>query len=182
MSTSAVYVQDTGHVVGALALTGGGEPVEVAALVGTSLPLRVALGDRVEVVPLDAGRLLVVAADDEPAVFEQPLAFGVETTPETPSTPAKPKPALLRLMPLSDPVTLTPRSVAVEVPLAPAQATRVLVLVSDDDGAHLFTGEIPAGQRRAEFRVDLSTGDVHAVLALVRGWVGWLGAVTVGAP
>ncbi|MFD0654406.1 hypothetical protein ACFQ2Y_43910 [Streptomyces malaysiensis subsp. malaysiensis] len=41
MALSVVYAVDTGHVVGALALTGADAPADVAALVGRALPLRV---------------------------------------------------------------------------------------------------------------------------------------------
>ncbi|AQW48321.1 hypothetical protein ACIQPP_49555 [Streptomyces violaceusniger] len=46
LALSVVYLADTGHVVGALALTGAGAgaPPDAAALVGPALPMRVLLG------------------------------------------------------------------------------------------------------------------------------------------
>jgi hypothetical protein len=172
MSLSVVYVTDTNHVVGALALTGGGEPSDVSALVGTDLPLRTGTAT----LPLKAARLAALAADGEPSVFDEPLAFGVELTV---SVPPKPKATLLRLAPLPPPVTLAVTEVTITIPQHTTRTTPVLVLISGDPDVHLLTGEIPLGQQEIKFQTALSLGDTHGVLALVAGWAGWLGEVTV---
>lgn len=166
MALSVVYAVDTGHVVGALALTGASAPADVAALLGRALPLRVSLGGgRVATLPLSARELAVAAVDDEPAALAEPLAFGVEVTPE-----GKPKPALVRLASWTDGIALAKDGLTVTVKVAAARPTPVVALVSDEQDTHVLAGEIPAQQTQVKLPVTLVGGSVHGVLVLVTGW------------
>lgn len=170
MALTVVYAADTGHVVGAVALTGADAPADAAGLVGRALPLRVLLGGgRTATLPLNAGELAVATVDDEPAVFADPLAFGVELTPE-----GRPKPTLLRLAAWSDGVALAPDGLTVTVRVAAARPTRVVALVSDDQDTRVLAGEIPAQQNRVTLPLTLDPGGTHGVLVLVVGWAGRL--------
>ncbi|MET7762846.1 hypothetical protein [Streptomyces sp. NPDC005336] len=170
MALSVVYAVDTGHVVGALALTGASAPADVAALLGRALPLRVSLGGgRVATLPLSARELAVAAVDDEPAALAEPLAFGVEVTPE-----GKPKPALVRLASWTDGIALAKDGLTVTVKVAAARPTPVVALVSDEQDTHVLAGEIPAQQTQVKLPVTLVGGSVHGVLVLVTGWAGHL--------
>ncbi|RST10119.1 hypothetical protein E2C00_19665 [Streptomyces sp. WAC05374] len=173
MALTVVYAIGTGHVVGALDLTGaGGTPPGPETLVGRELPLRVSLGGgRTATLPLNARELAVASVDDEPGVLADPLAFGVELSPE-----GKPKPTLLRLPAwtgdggialAADGVTLT-----VKVPVP--RAAKAVVLVSDDQETHVLAGEIPAQHREVTLPLTLTSGGTHGVLALVAGWAGRL--------
>ncbi|NUH38063.1 hypothetical protein HUF15_15020 [Streptomyces samsunensis] len=171
MALSVVYAVDTGHVVGALALTGADAPADVAALVGRALPLRVSLGEgRTATLPLNARDLAVAAVDDEPAALADPLAFGVELTAE-----GKPKPALVRLPSWTEGIALATDGLTVTVKVAVARTTPVVVLVSDEQDTHVLTGEIPAQQTQVKLPVTLVADSVHGVLVLVAGWAGSLG-------
>ncbi|MFE5159735.1 hypothetical protein ACFRNT_14670 [Streptomyces sp. NPDC056697] len=175
MALSVVYTLDTGHVVGALALTGAAAPDEVAALVGRALPLRVSLdGGRVAALPLSARDLAVTAVDDEPAALAEPLAFGVEMTSE-----GKPKPALVRLASWTEGIALATDGLTVTVKVAVARPTPVVALVSDEQDTHVLAGEIPAQQTQVKLPVTLVAGSVHGVLVLATGWAGHLGKVRV---
>ncbi|MER5932594.1 hypothetical protein [Streptomyces sp. NPDC002054] len=177
MALSVVYVADTGHVVGALALTGAGAPPDVAALVGRALPMRVLLGGgRTATLPLKARELAVAAVDDEPAALADPLAFGVELTPE-----GKPKPTLLRLATWtgSDSIALATDGLTVTVQVAAARPAKVVALVSDDQDTRVLAGEIPAQQTQVKLPVTLEAGSAHGVLVLVAGWAGRLEKVVV---
>lgn len=175
MALSVVYALDTGHVVGALALTGAGAPDEVAALVGRALPLRVSLdGGRVAALPLSARDLAVAAVDDEPAALAEPLAFGVEMTPE-----GKPKPALVRLASWTEGIALATDGLTVTVKVAVARPTPVVALISDEQDTHVLAGEIPAQQTQVKLPVTLVADSVHGVLVLAAGWAGHLGKVRV---
>ncbi|ADI03610.1 hypothetical protein SBI_00489 [Streptomyces bingchenggensis BCW-1] len=170
MALSVVYAVDTGHVVGALALTGAGAPPDVAALVGRALPLRVSLGTgRIATLPLSARDLAVASVDDEPAALAVPLDFGVEVTSD-----GKPKPALVRLASWTDGIALTEDGLTVTVKVAVARPTPVLALVSDEQDTHVLAGEIPAQQTQAKLPVTLVKGSVHGVLVLATGWAGHL--------
>jgi len=184
MSLSVVYVPDTGHVVGALSATGATMPTGptghtdagslLGSLVGDALPVRVSLGEgEVAELALRAGQLAVLAADDEPAVFADPLAYGVESVPDAP-----PKPALLRLASWSTGLTLTTERLVVTVPVAnQSQTTKVLALVSDGQDTLVLAGEIPVQQDMVTLPVTVRSGR-HGVLVLVAGWAGRLEALT----
>lgn len=172
MALTVVYAADTGHVVGALALTGAVAPAEVASLVGRELPLRVSLGGgRTATLPLSARELAVAAVDDEPAVLTDPLAFAVELSPE-----GKPGPALLRLPTWtgSDSIALAADGLTVTVGVPVARPAKVVALVSDDQDTHVLAGEVPAQQNRVKLPLTLTPGGTHGVLVLVAGWAGRL--------
>jgi len=174
MALSVVYAVDTGHVVGALALTGTrtgtGAPAEAADLVGPALPLRVSLGEgRVATLPLSARELAVAAVDDEPAALAEPLAFAVEVT-----TDNKPKPALLRLPSWTEGIALAADGLTITVQIAVARPTPVVALVSDEQNTHVLGGEIPAQQTQVKLPVTLVAGSAHGVLVLAAGWAGRL--------
>ncbi|GGQ08587.1 hypothetical protein [Streptomyces roseolilacinus] len=170
MALTVVYAADTGHVVGALALTGAAAPVDAAALVGRALPLRVALGGgRTAILPLNAGELAVATVDEEPEVLTDPLAFAVELTAE-----GAPRPALLRLAEWGGGVALAADGLTVTVRVAAARPARVVALVSDDQDTRVLAGEIPAQQDRVKLPVTLAPGSTHGVLVLVAGWAGRL--------
>ncbi|MER6140625.1 hypothetical protein ABT174_11250 [Streptomyces sparsogenes] len=170
MALSVVYAADTGHVVGALELTGAGAPADVAALVGRALPLRVSLGQgRTATLPLNARDLAVAAVDDEPAALTDPLSFGVEVTSE-----GRPKPALVRLPSWTDGIALAKDGLTVTVQVAVARPTPVVALVSDEQDTHVLAGEIPAQQTQVKLPVTLTAGSVHGVLVLPAGWAGHL--------
>lgn len=177
---SVVYVPDTGHVVGALAVTGELAPDQVAALVGPALPLRVPLGaDETAVLTLRDRQLAALAADDEPGVFADPLAFGVEQVENPDSTVvATVKPALLRLAAWTTTLKFDQDTLAVEVPVADAtRDTPVVALVSDGAETRVLSGAIAAGQKTVALPVTVDDGP-HGVLVLVAGWAGRLESVT----
>ncbi|MFF8958582.1 hypothetical protein [Streptomyces sp. NPDC014894] len=170
MTLSAVYVADTGHVVGALSLTGADAPADVAALVGGALPVRVSLGGgRTVTLSLPARRLAVLAADDEPGVLADPLAHGVDRPAE-----GAPRPALLRLASWSEGVSLAGDGLTVTLPLAVNRAAPVVALISDGQDTRLLAGEIPEGAAGVTLPVTLPPGSEHGVLVLVTGWAGRL--------
>lgn len=173
-----VYVPDTGHVVGALGLTGAQAPADVGVLVGPALPLRVALGGgETAVLSLRDRQLAPLAADDEPGVFTDPLAFGVEQVAGPDSTVAA-KPTLLRLPPSSTQLEFNTDGLVVSVPLANAsQDTTVLALVSAGDETHVLAGVLAEGQKSVTLPVTVDSGP-HGVLVLVAGWAGRLEPVT----
>ncbi|MEV6824489.1 hypothetical protein [Amycolatopsis sp. NPDC051102] len=178
MSLSVVYAADTGHVLGALALTGGGAPADVTALAGTGLPLRVTakLGGTALNLPVAGRRLGAASVDDEPGAFTDPLSFGVELT-----TAGQPKPALAQLAPwpVTDPVTLTTSSLSVTLPAPVTRDTPVLVLVSGDAEPSVTSGQLQAGQQQVGVQVRLRNGDEHGVLVLIAGLTGLLAAKVV---
>lgn len=174
MGLSVVYVSETGHVVGALGLTGGSAAADVASLVGASLPMRVELdAGEIAVLPLKDKTLGVAAADDEPGVFADPLAFGAELVEDQP-----PKPTLVRLAAWSDGLTLDGQGLTIEVPVAGnASATKVNALVSEGQDTLVLAGVIPAGAKKITLPVTVSAGR-HGVLVLVAGWAGRLEALS----
>ncbi|MDX3225183.1 hypothetical protein [Streptomyces sp. ME19-01-6] len=170
MALSVVYAVATGHVVGALALTGAGAPADVAALVGRALPLRVSLGGgRIATLPLGVRDLAVAPVDDEPDALTDPLAFGVEVTSD-----GKPKPALVRLASWTDGIALAKDGLTITVKVAAAGPTPVVALVSDEQDTHVLAGEIPAQQTQVKLPVTLVADSVHGVLVLAAGWAGHL--------
>jgi hypothetical protein len=177
MSLLVVYLPDTGHVVGAVSAIGAvppGDDAGPAPLVGDALPLRVSVGaGEVASLGLPARELAVHEADDEPRVFADPLAFGVEQVPGQ-----KPKPALVRLAALAEDPTFTADGLVIRVPVANAsQDTPVLALVAEGHDIHVLAGRIAAGEESVELPVTVPVG-THGVLALVTGWSGVLRAVT----
>lgn len=175
MSLSVVYVAETGHVVGAVSLTGGTLSTEAASFVGNRLPLRIALdADRTAELPLRADQLGAGVVDDEAAVFVEPLTFGVELTTED---PPRPKPALLRLQSaVSAKLSETDVTVTLDDPVT--RTTRVLVLVSDGQTPALFAEDILPGANAAKFLTTLKKG-TFGVLTLVAGRIGTLKSETV---
>ncbi|MFV2120124.1 hypothetical protein ACE14D_17455 [Streptomyces sp. Act-28] len=172
MTLTVVYAADTGHVVGALALTGADAPADVAALVGDALPLRVPLGGgRTVTLPLNARALAAAIVDGEPDALTDPLAFGVE-----PTSAGAPGPALLRLAGWSggDGIALATDGLTVTVPVAANRPAGVVALVSDGQDTRVLAGEIPAQQVRVKLPVTLDQGGTYGVLALVAGWAGRL--------
>ncbi|MFF4399607.1 hypothetical protein [Streptomyces sp. NPDC001480] len=171
MALSVVYAPATGHVLGALALTGGTAPADPAALVGRALPFRVSLGAHgTATLPFDARNLAVAAVDDEPGVLAEPLAYGVDR-----GSDGKPKPTLLRLPPLADTcLVLAKDGLTVTVRHAPTATVTVVALVADDQDTHVLAGEIPAQQIQATLPVTLAATASYGVLVLVAGWAGRL--------
>lgn len=178
MTLSVVYVPDTGHVVAALAVTGGQAPDDVAALVGPALPLRVTVDDGETVaLQLLKGKLSGLAADDEPGVFADPLAFGVDQV-TTADQQVVPKPTLLRLDPLTDEPALDANGLTVTVPRVDLAADRaVLVLISDGPGTQVVPWLLRKGEKTTTVPVSVDDG-AHGVLVLVAGWAGVLQAVS----
>ncbi|MGW0809029.1 hypothetical protein [Nonomuraea sp. NPDC002799] len=174
MSLLVVYVPDTGHVVGAVSAIGAvlpGADAGVAALVGDALPLRVSAAEGG--LSLPARELAVHQPDDEPRVFADPLAYGVEQVPGQ-----KPKPALVRLATWGEGVTLTATGLVITVPVKnTSQDTPVLALVAEGQDVHVLAGRIPAGQDTVVLPVTVDDG-TYEVLALVTGWTGVLRAVS----
>ncbi|MFJ1747489.1 hypothetical protein ACIOJD_14745 [Streptomyces sp. NPDC088116] len=172
MALSVVYAADTGHVVGALALTGASTLPDVASLVGPALPLRVSLGaGRTATLPLNARELAVAAADDEPGALADPLAYAVELTAEA---PPRPKPTLLRLATWKDGLALATDGLAITLPFARNSLIKVVALVSDEQDTHVLAGEIPAGETTVKLPVTLAAASEHGVLVLAGGWAGRL--------
>ena len=177
MTLSVVYVPDTGHVVGAVGVTGELAPGTVAALVGPALPLRVRLEDETAVLTLQSRRLAALAADDEPGVFADPLAFGVDQVVGGDQT-VPPKPVLLTLQPLTTPLVLDSEGLLVALPEPDlTKDTAVLVLLSDGPDTRVLPGTIAQGQSSTIIRVSVDDG-TYGVLVLVAGWAGRLEPVT----
>ncbi|MFE7132054.1 hypothetical protein ACFVIM_14435 [Streptomyces sp. NPDC057638] len=178
MPLTAVYHAVTGHVLGALALTGADTPTGVGAVVGDALPLRVPLDkdDALVTLPLAARDLAVLAADDEPAALDRPLDFGVVKGPEA---DAVPKPTLLRLADWSDGITLGTTGVTIKLPVATNRVTQVVAVVSDGEGTHVLTGSLVAQQTEVTLPLTLTSNAVHGVLVLAAGWAGRLQQETV---
>ncbi|MEU8636525.1 hypothetical protein AB0C38_30525 [Amycolatopsis sp. NPDC048633] len=162
MSVFVVYESSTGVVVGAVQAIGTPVPA-VDALVGAALPVRV--GEAV--LSLPSRELAVHEADDQPAVFAGPLAYGVTRPPNQP-----PKPALAKL-PVLDAPTFDETGLVVQLPGAPAQDTAVFALVSEGPATLPITGTITTDTARVSIPVTVSAG-AHTVLLLVAGWAGRL--------
>ncbi|ANW21685.1 hypothetical protein [Streptomyces clavuligerus] len=165
---SAVHWEETGHVVGALALTGPGAVADVAALVGRALPLRVPTAEgRVLSVTLPAARLAAVAVDEEPGALTEPLSFGVETAD------GRPRPTLVRLTGWNSAITLTRSGLTVDLPQPAAAATAVSALVADEQETLSLRGVIGQGQTRVTLALSVPAG-TYGVLVLAAGWAGRL--------
>jgi hypothetical protein len=171
MTLFVVYVPDTGHVVGAVNSIGAVPPADVAALVGTHFPLRVALeAGEIATLDLPVRELAFHTPDDEPDVFVDPLAFGVELPPG-PGLP--PKPALVDLTRATTPLTFGTDWLDVEIQTAAAVDLPVLALVSDGQDTRLLPGTIKEGEKKVTLTMTVDKGP-HGVLVLVAGWVGRL--------
>lgn len=166
MSLYVVYSRRTGHVLGAVNATGGTPPQDAAALVGDALPLRVTVEDRTAVLSLPVSdpvaELAVHEADDEPAVFANPLHFGVELAPD-------PKPALVRLAEWTEALAFTQHTLLITTPSE--GDANVLVLFEGPDNRPV-AGRM-AGEDTAEVPVTVPSGK-HGALILVSGWRGLL--------
>lgn len=80
MSLHVVYATDTGHVVGALAVTGppAATPA-VANLVDDGLPLPVTPPDHTPIIlPLASSQLAAVAVEDAGEALAWPMRYGVD--------------------------------------------------------------------------------------------------------
>lgn len=176
MSLTVVYARDTGHVLGALALTGpAGPPPAIAALVGKQLPVRVGLRDGKNAeLPVPAGRLDVAAVDDTPDTLVDPFGFGVELTSD-----GVPKSALLPLAdwPEASPVSLSADGVSIKLPTPAPTDLQVLVVVAGGAQVHLVPSQILARDDHTTVAMTLASGQEYGVLTLVQRWVGRLEAL-----
>ncbi|MFJ7219129.1 hypothetical protein [Amycolatopsis sp. NPDC098790] len=169
MSLFVVYVKKTGHVVGAVRAVGAGLPA-VAEVVGDELPVRVSLlPEEVATLTLDAGELAVQEADDEPDVFLDPLAFGVEPVPA--GQPAKP--ALVPLPASSKPLVFQNNGLRVEVDNPVGADTVVRAFISAGPSTTVLPGQINQGDTVTTLPTAVDD-DPHGVLVLVPGWAGRL--------
>jgi hypothetical protein len=177
VSISVVYAAETGHVLGALAVTGGTPPADVASLVGTSIPVRMTLpAGEVAVFSFTERQLGAGVVDDEADVFDDPFAFGVTLEDGTPEP--KPKPTLARLASWEGGIVLSDRSLTVTVPVKDtSRATPVLALVSDGPVTKVLLNEIPVNSDHVELPVTVDSGG-HGILVLAAGWAGRLESVT----
>jgi hypothetical protein len=171
MSMTVVYASATGHVVGVRTGAGIGTAAPavadaVADMVGQGLPLHRRLSDNtVADLVLPAGSLGAATVDDTPDALLDPLTFEVQRDPAG----GAPKPALRRLAGWgeTDPVTLTPTSVTVNVGNPVAASTPVIVVLSGGS-PQLLTGEVAEGESKRTFDVRLDPG-TYGVLLLVAG-------------
>ncbi|MEV4319039.1 hypothetical protein [Actinocrispum sp. NPDC049592] len=164
---------ETGHVVGAVAVTGGVAAVDVASLAGSSLPIRISIPTgETAVLPLSDRQLAAATVDDEPGVFDNAFGFGVETVD------GKPKPTLARLASWTNEIKLDGTRLTVTVPLEnTSRAAKVIALVAEGQTVHLLVGEIPVNEKTVSLPVTVDTGE-HGVLVLVEGWAGRLDSVS----
>jgi hypothetical protein len=169
MSLFVVYVKDTGHVVGAVRAIGATLPT-VAALVGDELPLRVSLGvGEIAGLTLKPGDLAVHEADDEPDVFVNPLAFGVEQGQDD----QPPKPALVPLPKSNRPLKFENPGLTVAVDTEVNENTTVRVLISYGQVTNPLRGQINKDGKDTTLPTPVDD-DPHGVLVLVPGWAGRL--------
>ncbi|MER6912552.1 hypothetical protein ABT354_12855 [Streptomyces sp. NPDC000594] len=165
---SALYWRETGHVVGALSLTGAGPVTDVAALTGRVLPLGVGVAGALPLaVALPADRLGAVAADEEPGALAEPLSYGVETAE------GRARPTLVRLTRWTGGITLAHDGITVRLPQPVLAATTVVALVGDAQETLSARGVI--GEGRTSLTLPLSVDDgAYGVLVLAAGWAGRL--------
>jgi hypothetical protein len=166
MTLYVVYVPATGHVVGAVNVTGAVPPANVGELVGSALPMRISVDGEEVTLPLQANQLALLKADDEPEVFADPTAFGVVQVQG-----AAPKPTLVRLFSWDEELTLTTDTLFVTVKSANAENTPVLALISEGREVQVVAKPMRAGEDTVELPVTVSEGP-HGVLVLVAGWTG----------
>jgi hypothetical protein len=172
MSLFVVYLPDTGHVVGAMNATGAALSPEVDALVGSALPVRVSTSDEVVKIPLPSRELALLRADDEPRVFADPLAFGVEQVPDE-----DPKPTLVRLAEWSTELTIDEVGLVVTLPDNANQRTPVVAVVSDGQDPRVLSSAIEAGSNSVRLPLTVPRGG-YGALVLASGWRGRLEEVT----
>jgi hypothetical protein len=176
MSLFVVYVQKTGHVVGAVSATGASTPASAAALVGNALPMRVRLGggSLVELL-LPNGELLAHEADDNPEALVDPLRFGVELVPGSGTDdPPVPKSALPKLNEWSGGLAFDEVGLVVTLPTPIGDKAGVFALISGEDGTHLRIGDIQAGGSKTTLPLTVAEETSRGVLVLVTGWAGRL--------
>ncbi|WP_290061266.1 hypothetical protein [Amycolatopsis solani] len=172
MSVFAVYESSTGTVVGAVKAIGTPVPA-AAALVGDALPVRLSLQSGEVVTLALAGRELAVhEADDQPAVFVEPLAYGVTLVSGQPV-----KPALAKLADLPDAPVFDPTGLLVKLPGPATEDTAVFALVSEGPDTLPVTGKVKKDADHVSLPLTVGAG-AHAVLLLVAGWAGRLEEVT----
>ncbi|GAA4474488.1 hypothetical protein [Phytohabitans houttuyneae] len=163
MSLTVAYAKETGHVLGALAVSG---PVAAGDLYGAGIPLWVPLpGGGTASLTVPAARLGVAAVDDEPGALAAPRDWGVEAG----------RTALRPLAPWTGGITAAADGLTVTVSRAVPAAAAVLVVVA---GGPPLAGQIAEGERETTLGVRLAPGD-HGVLVLVSGWVGRLERVSL---
>lgn len=173
MSLFVVFVRKTGHVVGAVNAIGATPPADAAALVGAELPLRLSLGTGETVtVPLSSDDLEKHTPDDEPAVFTDPLAYGVEQV-----TGADPKPALVGLTPWTGGLSFGDETLVVMLPTPVSAPTEVVAFVTDGEDTLTASATIRTG-KAVDLPISVASGTTHGVLVLVAGWVGRFEEVT----
>jgi len=182
MTLFVMYVPETGHVVGAVNANGvtprtipnpaNGSSVDPAWLVGTALPMRVAVGPgEFAAVSLPAGELKVHTPDDQSDVFTNPLRYAVELAGTTP------QPALVRLPLWSGGLEFVATGLRVEVPEPATKVTQVLAWISDGEDTLGVPWEIAVGAKETTIPMTVDSGP-HAVLVQVAGWAGRLEKVT----
>jgi len=178
MSLNVVYATETGHVVGALALTGPAPAAPVLAdLMGTELPLPVTLRDgRAVDLAVAATRLAAAAVGDTRGALAWPMRYGVERVDGVP----RPRLAqLTRWRSTDKPVAVRADGVTVSVTEAVTAPTPVFVLLTGGDGSSVpLSGAIPAGATGKTLPVSLAEGP-YGVLTLIAGWEGRLDAVSL---
>ncbi|GAB3158835.1 hypothetical protein GCM10027258_70930 [Amycolatopsis stemonae] len=168
MSVFAVYESSTGTLVGAVKAIDVPVPV-AAALVGDALPVRLPLSTgEVATLALPGGELAVHEADDQPAVFVEPLTYGVALQPNQ-----QPKPTLVKLAKVTEPLKIDATGLVVKLPEKPAQDTAVFALVSDGTDTLPLRGTITKDNDHVALPVTVGPG-AHAVLVLVAGRAGRL--------
>jgi hypothetical protein len=150
-------LKETGHVLGAVARAASGPDPDVAALVGTDLPVAVPRnqGDPgpAVAIPVPADLIEVKALVYDPAVLAHPLAHildgGRVTTVPLPGAPRPPSP-------------LTPAKVTVKA--AVAEVPVVVVIVGKDDPAirRAESGKVPAAATQVDLTHTILPGESPA--------------------
>ena len=179
-----MYVPETGHIVGAVNANGvtpqlipnpppaTGFSVDPTWLVGTALPMRVAVGPgKLAPVSLPAGALKVHTPDDESGVLTDPLMYGVELVGTTP------QPALVRLPSWSNRLEFVDAGLRVTVPDVTTEDTLVVAWISDGEDTQKVSGTISKGTSERTLLVTVASGP-HGVLVLVAGLAGRLEEVS----
>jgi hypothetical protein len=176
MSLNVLYAAETGHVLGAVAVSGPVTTPSVEDLAGPALPLWVA--DRTAAVDLavPAARLAVVTVADEEGALAAPCDFGVDVSPGQ-----APRSALRRLDPWPEgfmPFEPVPAGVEITVPRSRPEATAVLVVIAGPTSPPPVLSEIPAGDQDVIVGATLTSGE-YGILVLAAGWAGRLERLTI---
>lgn len=168
MSLFVVFVPRTGHVVGAVNAIGATPPADAVSLVGAELQLRLLLSTgETAVISLAGKELLKHTPDDQPEVFTNPLAFGVEQV-----AGAEPKPALAELTPWTGGLSFGDDTFTVMLPTPVSALTEVTALVNDGQGTLTASTTMQVGARAVDLPIAVAGGTTCGVLVLVAGWVG----------